>query len=128
MSRDILTGKSMVSPRFRQTLAALSVASLGAAHLIATIVYLSPENPIRQRSSLLLSYIERVFPQDWHLFSPDPGTTSASLLIRCTRKTGTQTAWLDPVASVIRSGFEHPLGPYQKLSYVYQYVTSDLYD
>jgi hypothetical protein len=58
------------------------------------------------------------WPQDWHLFSPNPPTTESTFLIQCRSNSGQQTAWLDLTAAPKKDAFSQPLGPAPKLRYV----------
>jgi hypothetical protein len=54
----------------------LATITVGAAHALAVAVYLLPPSPLKERfGGPVTSYVNTLFRQNWHLFSPNPGTT-----------------------------------------------------
>lgn len=68
-------------------------------HLLFTLLYLMPINPLKQTvMQPVYNYMSLLFYQDWHLFSPKPPLGSLKLWVRCRYKNPNWTEWGDPAA------------------------------
>jgi hypothetical protein len=119
----------MMSNRVRLRRAAkLSAAALilgiVGLHFVATAAYLMPDNPLRRSVPSLTTYVDTFFTQNWHLFSPSPATDSVTLWVRCTTSEGATTGWIDPLDATVRHAHDSPLGPHQRLAFIYSAVIS----
>lgn len=90
---------TLVEVAGRRLPAFIALAVLGF-HLAAIAVYLGPdESLLKQRfGRAAYNYVEPLFYQNWHLFSPNPGVRSNRMLFRC-HSPGQTSGWLDPMAS-----------------------------
>lgn len=63
---------------------AVVLLTLLAFHLAATVLYLTPPNPIRIALHRPVErYMHPYFSQSWRLFAPDPGGTDGVVLVEC---------------------------------------------
>lgn len=73
-------------------------------HVLMTLVYLSPSNLLKlSLGEFAYAYMNSLFYQNWHLFSPNPAISSTKLAIRCIDENGHPTAWKDPFASLLEA-------------------------
>lgn len=108
--------------------AALACAAF-AAHFLMTLVYLSPPNLVRmQFEELAASYMNPLFYQNWHLFSPNPGVTTTKLAVRCREPGGDWSEWADPTAGFYPEHYRHRYLGYGKLLRAYTYPATNLRD
>lgn len=107
----------------------VSVAALLAlgAHLMLTLVYLSPPNIAQERlGELARSYMVPLFRQNWHLFSPNPGISTRKLAIRCQGEGEEWGEWFDPLEGLVQEHYADRLSGVGKLLYVYRAIGDDL--
>jgi len=98
-------------------------------HFLMTLVYLSPPNLLRmQLDELATSYMNPLFYQNWHLFSPHPGITTTKLAVRCADRTGEWSEWADPTVSFYPEHYRYRFLGYGKLLRAYTYPATNLRD
>ncbi|CCQ94784.1 hypothetical protein CULT_2010004 [[Clostridium] ultunense Esp] len=61
------------------------------AHFALTLLFVLPQNPIKNTFKLADYYIGRFFYQDWGLFAPDPIDMDISVLVRCIGENAEET-------------------------------------
>ncbi len=78
-------------------------------HFTVTAIYLTPLNPVKLRLyQHLQAWIHPLFPQNWHLFAPDPVSSSHSLVTKC--RSGTiESEWIDVTNAVLDRYYENRL-------------------
>jgi hypothetical protein len=79
----------------------LLIKAWGLWHIIATVLFLIPQNPAASiYSDAVRTYMIPFFNQDWHLFSPRPPTSSLHYWIKCSpdRERLVHSKWIDPMA------------------------------
>ena len=116
------------SARFvaRASIATLSFVAF-ALHVGATAIYLLPGSPIRNElgGKVVSDYMTTYFSQDWHLFSPNPGTTSTKLWLRC----GDGVKWsqyVDPSWDTLHQHYANRFTPASRKLYIYRHIAEDL--
>ena len=102
---------------------ALIAAVLGW-HVLATALYLLPNNPLTPYySATISSYMDPVFSQNWQLFAPEPATSSLQLWYRCKNSPEKNwSSWKDPVKNLLEEHRENRFTFRGKLTYVYQSI------
>lgn len=91
-----------------------------ATHIIFTILYLSPKNPLTPTyQAVVHRYMNPLFAQNWQLFAPNPATSSLQYWYRCKSHTR-WSSWKDPMAKILREHKESYLTYRGKLTYVIQ--------
>jgi hypothetical protein len=94
---------------------AVVLLALLAFHFAATILCLTPPNPIRiALHRPLEGYINPYFSQSWRLFAPDPGGTDAVVLVDCRLKateTTQETGFFDITTPLHEHRYEHRFAP-----------------
>lgn len=58
-------------------------ALLLTTHLLSTVLYVLPLNPVKLVVVGPQNYIQRYFSQDWGMFAPNPVSVNMRVLIRC---------------------------------------------
>ncbi|HET9239780.1 MAG TPA: DUF5819 family protein [Oligoflexus sp.] len=78
------------------------VALLLGFHLLMIATYLGPPNLLQYHiGPLSFRYMQNIFYQNWHLFSPNPGINSVKFAVRCGDANGHWTSWKDPFAGAL---------------------------
>lgn len=96
-----------------------------AWHVFATVLYVGPKNVFKQKLQVIVEdYMEPIFYQSWHLFSPNPGISSISLWVNCDSKT---EDWFDSTEDLQEEHNAYRVTSAGKLLYVYRALASDLY-
>lgn len=109
-------GRAGVEQVALHALGVLLVAAL-VVHFAMTALYVSPLSPVKVRHyRTVLDYMEPVFYQDWHLFSPSPPDYDLKLHVRCRmveRGTGRKrrSDWVDISSDLVRRHQEIRLSP-----------------
>lgn len=71
-------------------------------HLFMIFVYLGPPNLLQLHvGELAFGYVQNIFYQNWHLFSPNPGISSVKFAVRCADDEGHWSSWKDPFAGAL---------------------------
>ena len=98
-------------------------------HAGATAIYLSPPNLVKKEmGQIVTAYMNPLFHQNWHLFSPNPGIRSVNFCIRCKPDTeGEWTPWLDPFQKTRKKAHVNPFIGATKLMYVYRFVPESIF-
>lgn len=110
---------------------ALSVAIAVALslHLLMTAIYLGPPNLAKlELQKLVFRYMEPVFIQNWHLFSPMPAISSTKMPVRCQASNGTWTEWVDPLEDLYATHYRTRISGHGKLLMLYRAVGADLHE
>lgn len=110
--------------------ARLIVAAVGLVvfqHLLMTVLYLLPANVAkRSLGEKVQAYMEPLFYQNWHLFSPDPGISSTHMVVRCQNEDGQWTSWLEPNKPLQDRIDRNRVSSFTKLIYVYRGIPTGL--
>ena len=101
----------------------LGIASLFVWHVLATVLYVAPVNPLTPLYRPGVDrYMTPLFSQNWNLFAPEPATSSLQFWYRCQSAEGRWSGWKDPIIHLIRQHRENRFTPRGKLIYVYQSI------
>lgn len=103
------------------------VALLGflGFHLGMHILYLAPTNPATQEYSQVVdTYMGSFFTQNWHLFAPEPATSSLQLAYRCNNLQG----WKWPIDELLHEHKSFPFTAKGKKTYVLQNLAREIYN
>ena len=118
---------------FQRHAFAVRAASCGLAftifglHLLATILFLMPGNILKNRfASFAEYYMTQFFNQDWHLFAPNPGTTSTKMWVRCEMNGNEWTEYGDPAWPTLQAHYRNRFSPAAKLLYIYRAIPDQL--
>lgn len=96
-------------------------------HVTATALYLLPVNPLsRIYLPVVHKYMEPIFSQNWHLFAPEPATSSLQFWYRCGSQPEGWGEWRDPLHGLIAKHQENRFSHRGKLIYVYQGLVRNL--
>ena len=111
---------------FYKDLARLCVPyALFANHIVCTILYLLPHNPMTNYyGSYVNAYMFPFFSQNWNLFAPEPSTDRVRLLVRCKKYNWSQ--WHDPGKKILDKHHKSRILGYGKILYVYRNMARDL--
>ncbi len=83
-------------------IAGACAAALLGFHLLMIFVYLGPPNLLQyQWGNFAFGYMQNIFYQNWHLFSPNPGINSVKFAVRCADENGHWSHWKDPFAGAL---------------------------
>lgn len=94
-------------------------------HLIIHLLYLAPANPATsQYSELTNKYMSTFFTQNWHLFAPEPATSSLKISYRCS----TRKEWHHPLQELLFTHKKFPLTAKGKQSYVLQHIAREIFN
>ncbi|MGZ3800097.1 MAG: DUF5819 family protein [Bdellovibrio sp.] len=94
-------------------------------HLSMHVLYLAPVNPATPRYSKITdSYMGSFFTQNWHLFAPEPATSSLNLLFRCS----TTSEWINPLTNLLTDHKTFPLTAKGKQTYVLQHLAREIFN
>lgn len=94
-------------------------------HVIFHVLYLAPVNPATGLyASVVDSYMNTFFSQNWHLFAPEPAIATVNLNYRCSPN-GDWENFLQPLFKEHKSTLITSLG---KQGYVYQHLTREIYN
>lgn len=94
-------------------------------HIIFHVLYLAPVNPATSiYASVVDSYMNTFFSQNWHLFAPEPAIATVNLNYRCTPE-GDWENFLQPLFKKHKTTLITSLG---KQGYVYQHLTREIYN
>ena len=98
---------------------------LFANHIVCTVLYLLPNNPLTNHySPYVNTYISTLFSQNWNLFAPEPSIDRVRLLVRC--KKDTWSKWYDPGRRILDKHHRTRILGYGKILYVYRNIAKDL--
>ncbi|MEC3884048.1 DUF5819 family protein [Halobacillus sp. HZG1] len=101
---------------------------LFAGHLMFTVLYLTPFNPVKAKYSFAINgYMEPVFSQNWRLFAPNPASTNNKFLVRAEFKGGEKTDWLDLTTFMIEKNQDNRFTPYNRLVRIQRGAFTSLY-
>lgn len=82
-SRGIAQRARSLAPGALRLVPALLAATL-AIHFAMTAIYLMPVSPAKLRlAPLAQAYMSPLFVQDWHLFAPDPDSSTRVWMVSC---------------------------------------------
>ncbi len=85
-------------------------------HILTTLLYLSPPNLLKQNfEEHIFGYMNPLFSQNWHLFSPNPGISFTRLAVRCG-----SGEWIDPQADIQKSHAITRILGYGKIMSIYE--------
>lgn len=102
--------------------------AVAIAHGAMTVLYLSPPNLLsNQAIGVVKSYMQPLFYQDWHLFSPDPGFSTTQLWMRCGQDES-WGPWFDPFSKLLEEHYATRVTGRGKLLYVYNGIGRGLYE
>lgn len=94
------------------TIVAGILATALAGHLLATVVFVGPDNSARDSwEEPLESYMEPFFQQSWSLFAPKPIGTERALYVRAWYDDDRPTEWVNVSELEIEKTTTHNLAP-----------------
>lgn len=97
------------------SLCATVLLGLLAFHLAATVLYLTPPNPIRIALHRPLDrYMLPYFSQSWRLFAPEPGGTDGTVLVECRSATADgmqESGFFDITTPLLEHRYRHRFSP-----------------
>lgn len=94
-------------------------------HACAHVLYLAPINPATsQYSSWVSNYMDSFFSQNWHLFAPEPATSSLDLLYRC----DSTHSWQAPLQELFREHKAFPVTAKGKQTYIFQNLAREIFN
>lgn len=101
----------------------------GVAHALATIIYLLPPSPLRNATAgPVFHYMNTLFTQNWHLFSPHPGSSYLRLQVRCEQSENKWSEWTDPLAKIEAEHFQTRITGRGKVLYVYRRIGEGVWE
>ena len=104
-------------------LIAAFVMLMGAGHVVATVIYLLPASPLQNAAAgPVFRYINTIFSQNWHLFSPHPGSSYVRIQVRCQQAGAKWSEWIDPLAKIEEEHFRTRISGRGKVLYVYRRI------
>ncbi|KYG67086.1 hypothetical protein AZI86_08730 [Bdellovibrio bacteriovorus] len=106
---------------------AMKVTLLGilGIHLSMHVLYLAPANPATyQYSEMVDTYMNSFFSQNWHLFAPEPATSSLQLAYRCNNLQN----WKLPIDGLLSEHKSWPITAKGKKTYVLQNLAREIYN
>lgn len=115
-THDVSDARAVDAPPSRRPwwISALAgVLTMGLAiHLLATAIFVGPDNVAKQElGAQLTGYMEPMFQQEWSLFAPKPISTEYALWVRARRDDGTSTEWVDATGLEVEANILHSLAP-----------------
>lgn len=94
-------------------------------HLIMHVLYLAPANPATsQYSDFTNQYMSSFFTQNWHLFAPEPATSSLQLSYRC----NPTEEWQHPLQQLFSDHKSFPFTAKGKQTYVLQHLAREIFN
>ncbi|WP_346654966.1 DUF5819 family protein [Bacillus thuringiensis] len=86
-------------------------------HFCLIALYVMPKNPIsNEMSPVVNSYINPIFTQNWHLFSPNPLVRNDIVYMQLQFKgSSTPSDWFDITTPMIKKNYENYLSPMNRL-------------
>jgi hypothetical protein len=110
----------------KRYIVAAAVGILLAHHIVCTLLYNSPLNPLNNSyQQYVAGYMDPLFTQKWMLFAPEPATNDLKLWYRL-RQHGCWTTWYDPLEPVLKKHQKRRFTYNAKLLYVYGNIPRDL--
>lgn len=97
-------------------------------HFLVVVAHNSPPNPVKLRHALFINgYMNTFFTQDWHLFSPNPISYDAVLLVKSRikhRTTGgvVETDWVDITTPLLERMHESRFSSLGSLTHIHVYT------
>lgn len=102
---------------------------LFTVHFVFTGLYLSPINPIKTKnSSLINTYMNPLFTQNWKLFAPEPVSKNNTFLVRAQFNNGETTDWINLTSYLIDKNFKNRFSPYNRLVRIQRGAFNALYE
>ena len=94
-------------------------------HLLMHVLYLAPANPATSEySNLTQTYMSTFFTQNWHLFAPEPATSSLKLAYRCS----SLQEWQHPLQDLFTEHKSFPFTAKGKQTYVLQNLAREIFN
>ena len=89
-----------------------ALGALLCAHLVATAVFVGPDNAAKETlGTSLTSYMQPMFQQEWSLFAPTPISTGYSMWVRGWYDEEKSTEWVNVTQLEIDGNILHTLAP-----------------
>ena len=105
------------------------VVLAGAGHALTTVLYLLPASPLGNATAApVYRYMNTIFSQNWHLFSPHPGSSYLRLQVRCEQSQNKWSDWIDPLAKIEAEHFQTRITGRGKVLYVYRRIGEGVWD
>lgn len=112
--------------KMKKNLIAVGTGIVFFHHVICTILYNAPVNPLSATYQKYVSnYMDPFFAQRWLLFAPAPATSDLKLWYRIKANKSWET-WLDPLEPVLKRHQQKRFTYNAKLLYVYGNIARDL--
>lgn len=89
-------------------------------HFGMTILYLTPENPLRTKHwNIIYAYMFPYFSQNWYLFAPNPVNQHQNLEIKVKYKAKNgeilETKWIDTTKPLLKKLYANRFSPNQRI-------------
>lgn len=89
-----------IQTKLSHKIALIAIISALSIHIIITIIYLLPINPVTLRTQTIIQgYMLPLFEQNWQLFAPNPVSETRVILVQCRLREHDnqiiETAWQD---------------------------------
>lgn len=96
-------------------------------HFAMVVLYNARPNPVKLRHHRLIGrYMDPLFTQDWHLFSPTPVNFDVILLLRARVRKGdgsiVETSWVDITTPLLEKLHRHRLSSLGSLAHIQAYT------
>lgn len=97
-------------------------------HYMIIVLYNSRPNPLKVRHATLISrYVNPLFTQDWHLFSPDPINMDVILLMKTRHRPRpsapvSESDWIDITTPILTRLHENRLSSLGSLAHIHVYA------
>lgn len=96
-----------------------------SVHVFIHALYLAPINPATsQYADFTNEYMKTFFTQNWHLFAPEPATSSLNLSFRCS----SNEEWQHPLQKLFSDHKKFPITARGKQTYVLQHLAREIFN
>lgn len=101
------------------------LCGLMLGHIVAHLLYLAPNNPATPIYKPITDrYMNSFFTQNWHLFAPEPATSSLRLTYRC----NPYEDWKSPLEELLKQHKALPFTAKGKQAYVIQHLAREIFN
>src|SRR5262249_15459863 len=101
-------------------IAAAAILLVVVMHFAATLLYLTPLNPVKAAVYTQLNrYMEPYFTQNWAMFAPDPVADTTLLLVSCRMAEANgaaETPWIDVTSRLRELHYRYRITPADRIA------------